>query len=82
LQKTYIMIILLIIMKFITSLLLKLRPKELPKPTGRWKVENCNIKINKKIDLSNEDHCGPCGQYTKTIIDTQNIINSTITGHK
>ena len=20
-------------------------------------------KMNKKIDLSNEDHCGPCGQY-------------------
>ena len=20
-------------------------------------------KINNKIDLSNEDHCGPCGQY-------------------
>jgi hypothetical protein len=19
--------------------------------------------MNKKIDLSNEDHCGPCGQY-------------------
>jgi hypothetical protein len=30
---------------------------------GRWNVEQCNIKINRKIDLSNEDHCGPCGQY-------------------
>jgi hypothetical protein len=19
--------------------------------------------MNKKIDLSNEDHCGPCGEY-------------------
>jgi hypothetical protein len=21
--------------------------------------------MNQKIDLSNEDHCGPCGQYIK-----------------
>jgi hypothetical protein len=27
--------------------------------------------MNSKIDLSNEDHCGPCGQYilNKTITD-------------
>ncbi len=35
------------------------------KPTninlGRWNREDCNIKINKKIDFSNEDHCGCCG---------------------
>ena len=33
------------------------------KPLGRWTIENCNKKIDNKIDLSNEDHCGPCGQY-------------------
>jgi len=32
-------------------------------PVGRWSIENCHNKINQKIDLSNEDHCGPCGQY-------------------
>ena len=26
-------------------------------------MEYCDKKMNKKIDLSNEDHCGPCGQY-------------------
>jgi len=31
---------------------------------GRWNIDHCNVKINKKIDLSNEDHCGPCGQYS------------------
>ena len=31
---------------------------------GRWKIEQCTEKLNRKIDLSNEDHCGPCGQYT------------------
>lgn len=38
-------------------------PKELPKPVGRWRIENCTTQMNQKIDLSNEDHCGPCGQY-------------------
>lgn len=37
--------------------------KEIPKPVGRWRLEYCNIKLNNKIDLSNEDHCGPCGKY-------------------
>jgi hypothetical protein len=48
--------------------------KELPKPLGRWNIDYCNKKLNQKIDLSNEDHCGPCGQYiisksTKTLKD-------------
>jgi len=50
-------------MKFLISIVKRLMPKELPKPMGRWKNEYCDIKMNKKIDLSNEDHCGPCGQY-------------------
>jgi hypothetical protein len=33
---------------------------------GRWNIENCNKTVNSKIDLSNEDHCGPCGQYAMT----------------
>lgn len=42
--------------------------KDIPKPSGRWKIDYCNKKLNTKIDLSNEDHCGPCGQYAKTKI--------------
>jgi hypothetical protein len=34
-----------------------------PTPLGRWNIETCSIKVNNKIDLSNEDHCGPCGEY-------------------
>ena len=30
---------------------------------GRWNIDYCDKKINNKIDLSNEDHCGPCGKY-------------------
>ena len=33
------------------------------KVLGRWNIIYCDKKINNKIDLSNEDHCGPCGQY-------------------
>jgi len=38
-------------------------PKKMPTHVGRWKLETCSKKLNNKIDLSNEDHCGPCGQY-------------------
>jgi hypothetical protein len=50
-------------MNYIKSRIIKLISKDLAKPLGRWKIENCTNKINNKIDLSNEDHCGPCGQY-------------------
>jgi hypothetical protein len=56
-------------MKYITTIIRKLLPKELPKPVGRWNIDYCNKKLNSKIDLSNEDHCGPCGQYALTKID-------------
>ncbi len=42
------------------------------KPVGRWKIENCDKKMNLKIDLSNEDHCGPCGQYVLEKIKLEN----------
>ena len=50
-------------MKAIISFIKNIISKEIVKPVGRWRIENCNIQLNKKIDLSNEDHCGPCGQY-------------------
>jgi hypothetical protein len=66
-------------MKYITILIKKLIPKELPKPVGRWRIENCNTQMNNKIDLSNEDHCGPCGQYALEKIELKkNIKTDTI----
>jgi len=50
-------------MKYIKTIIRNILPKDLPKPLGRWRIEYCNNKINHKIDLSNEDHCGPCGEY-------------------
>jgi hypothetical protein len=51
--------------------------KEDKKTLGRWRIEHCDKKLNSKIDLSNEDHCGPCGQYIldKTKKDINNINN-------
>jgi hypothetical protein len=57
-------------MKYITTIIKRIFSKELPKPMGRWKIENCNIQMNNKIDLSNEDHCGPCGQYALKKIES------------
>ncbi len=53
-------------MKYIMNIIKTILPKELPKPTGRWGIEHCSKKMNFKVDLSNEDHCGPCGQYALT----------------
>uniref|UniRef100_A0A6C0B902 Uncharacterized protein n=1 Tax=viral metagenome TaxID=1070528 RepID=A0A6C0B902_9ZZZZ len=49
-------------MRLFTNLLRKffIEPKKI---LGRWHLDDCNKRINKKIDYSNEDHCGPCGQY-------------------
>ena len=62
-------------MNFITKILQRLSFKELPKPVGRWTLDYCDTKLNNKIGLSNEDHCGSCGQYaiTKTESNQKNI---------
>jgi hypothetical protein len=51
---------------FIKTIIKRFVVKEQIKPLGRWNIDYCNKKINNKIDLSNEDHCGPCGQYIIT----------------
>jgi len=50
----------------------KMVSKQIQKPVGRWRLETCNVSMNKKIDLSNEDHCGPCGQYALEKIKNKN----------
>jgi hypothetical protein len=50
------------IAKFYTYFLKKFSQNE-KKVLGRWNIDYCDKKMNHKIDLSNEDHCGPCGQY-------------------
>uniref|UniRef100_A0A6C0E2H5 Uncharacterized protein n=1 Tax=viral metagenome TaxID=1070528 RepID=A0A6C0E2H5_9ZZZZ len=62
-------------MKFITNIIQKLIPKDMPIPLGRWRIENCNMQMSNKIDLSNEDHCGPCGQYALEKVKTNKDTN-------
>ena len=59
--------------KYIITIVKKIFPKDLPKPMGRWRVENNHAQMNHKIDLSNEDHCGPCGQYALSKIEIKKI---------
>jgi len=63
-------------MKYIINIIKKFIPKEAAKPVGRWRIEECNVKTNNKIDLSNQDHCGPCGQYALEKIESNNNKNS------
>jgi hypothetical protein len=50
-------------MKFILNIIRKYITPETKIVLGRWNIEHNTKQINNKIDLSNEDHCGPCGQY-------------------
>jgi hypothetical protein len=49
-------------MRFLKKIIEKITKDE-KKVLGRWNIEKCDKIMNNKIDLSNEDHCGPCGQY-------------------
>ena len=71
-------------MKYIITIYTRFIKKELPKPLGRWNIDYCNTKMNTKIDLSNEDHCGPCGQYaiTKLIPPTKTPKNDEMQNNK
>lgn len=52
-----------------------LQKSNLKPPLGRWNIEQCDKKLNYKIDLANEDHCGPCGKYVKIVLNNPNRNN-------
>ena len=64
--------------KYIINIIKNIFQKELPKPIGRWSILHNNKQINNKVDLSNEDHCGPCGQYALLKIESKNKEKSII----
>ena len=39
-------------------------------PLGRWAISK-NRNTNLVVDYSNEDHCGPCGTYIKTVTENK-----------
>ena len=67
------------ITNFLKINVIKYLPKyqKLPVLTGRWKIETCNRRLNRKVDLSNEDHCGPCGKYILEKLENANKIDKT-----
>jgi len=69
-------------MKYLITILKRFIPKELPKPMGRWTIDYHDGKLNQKIDLSNEDHCGPCGQYALSKKELKNEENNNIYDEK
>jgi hypothetical protein len=52
--------------------------REPKKTLGRWNIEHCQNKMNRKIDFSNEDHCGPCGSISRKIEKNEIILYSNI----
>jgi len=64
-------------MRIINSIL-KRAVNDSKKILGRWSIETCDKKMNNKIDLANEDHCGPCGQYMLNKLPTINNNNNNI----
>jgi hypothetical protein len=49
-------------MRLIFDIIKKITFKPQKIDLGRWKIEYCDKKINKKVAYSNHDHCGTCGQ--------------------
>jgi hypothetical protein len=37
--------------------------KHNPVILGRWNIDYCVKKVDRKVELSNEDHCGVCVIY-------------------
>jgi hypothetical protein len=60
-------------MQILRNLLQKTNSKP---PLGRWTIERCNTKLDQKIDLANEDHCGPCGNIRQvSVIKVNESVN-------
>ena len=65
---------------FMLSILEKMHIREPKKILGRWTIDTCSQKMKRKIDQSNEDHCGPCG-YSSPPSDKEIILyDNTPTG--
>lgn len=43
----------------------RIAPTYQPTMLGRWTRESCDIKIYRRVDLTNEDHCGTCNRGTR-----------------
>jgi len=49
--------------------------KDTPKLLGRWNLDYCINRLDEKVKLTNEDHCGPCGNTKKEEKKEEKIID-------
>ena len=52
-----------------------------PKPIllGRWSYVNCEKTLSQKIERSNIDHCGPCGDNSEILkLKNNNIVKNNL----
>lgn len=53
--------------RIIKVIINRLTPRPLaPPPLGRWNLDYCDKKLDHKVNLTNEDHCGTCNSYRLT----------------
>ena len=53
--------------------------KQKPTQLGRWSLLECSDALQKRIDMANIDHCGPCG--FEQISNNKNKKFNIATGH-
>ena len=55
-------------MSWIIKFVNRIAKPNVPKPIyGRWGMEYKPNQVDARIDLANEDHCGPCGDIQEII---------------
>jgi hypothetical protein len=69
-------------MRYVIRIIRRILSKDEPTPLGRWNIENCTRKMNYKVDLSNEDHCGPCGHHEVKKIEFEKEVKPKQKGNK
>ncbi len=48
-----------------------------PPPLGRWNLDYCDKKLDHKVNLTNEDHCGTCNSYRLTKMSPNTVQKDT-----
>ena len=62
-------------MKIFIEILKNIVMKDTLKPLGRWNIDYCVKKLDEKVKLTNEDHCGTCGDTKKEEKKDKKIID-------
>ena len=60
-----------------TSMLIAIRRllmTETPRHLGRWNLDYCYVRLNRKIDYANEDNCGSCSNGVATTAEDEEYI--------